>query len=117
MWQLPHFLSISLYRATEYRQAGYKLTVTEHGIDTAKLQIVLYLLALCPVTLLLVPLGFGGPIYLWTALLSGVAFLGLGLLGLRRDAGARWARLLFIGSLFYLLILAGALVVGQAAVK
>ena len=117
MWQLPHFLAISLYRATEYRQAGYKVTVTEHGIGTAKLQIVLYLLALCPVTLLLVPLGLGGPIYLWTALISGIAFLALGLSGLKRDAGARWARLLFIGSLFYLMILAAALVVGQAAAR
>lgn len=114
MWQLPHFLAISLYRTTEYREAGYKVTVTEHGIDTAKLQIVLYLLALCPVTLILVPLGFGGPIYLWTALVAGLAFLGLGLSGLRRGAGARWARSLFVGSLFYMMTLAAALVVGQA---
>lgn len=114
LWQLPHFLAISLYRMTEYRQAGYKVTVNEHGMDTAKLQIVLYLFALCPVTLILVPLGLGGTVYLWTALVAGLLFIALGLLGLRRQAGARWARSLFSGSLVYLLMLAAALVVGKA---
>lgn len=115
LWQLPHFLAISLYRLTEYRQAGYKVTATEHSIGTAKLQIVLYLLALCPVTLLLVPLGLGGRLYLWTAFVAGVLFIGQGLLGLRREAGARWARQLFSSSLLYLLTLAAALVVSKAA--
>jgi protoheme IX farnesyltransferase len=115
LWQLPHFLAISLYRMGEYRQAGYKVTVTEHGIGTAKLQIVLYLLALCPVTLVLVPLRIGGPLYLWTALSAGLLFIGLGLYGLRRAAGARWARALFSGSLLYLVTLAAALVVSKAA--
>jgi protoheme IX farnesyltransferase len=114
LWQLPHFLAISLYRLTEYRQAGYKVTATEHGIGTVKLQIILYLLALCPVTLLLVPLGLAGKLYLWTALLSGILFLGYGLLGLRPSAGARWARKLFSGSLLYLLTLAAALIIGKA---
>lgn len=114
LWQLPHFLAISLYRMTEYRQAGYKVTVNEHGMDTAKLQIVLYLFALCPVTLILVPLGLGGTVYLWTALVAGLLFIALGLLGLRRQAGSRWARSLFSGSLVYLLMLAAALVVGKA---
>lgn len=114
LWQLPHFLAISLYRLTEYRQAGYKVTATEHSIGTAKLQIVLYLLALCPVTLLLVPLGLGGRLYLWTAFVAGVLFIGQGLLGLRREAGARWARQLFSSSLLYLLTLAAALVVSKA---
>lgn len=114
LWQLPHFLAISLYRMTEYRQAGYKVTATEHGIDTAKLQIVLYLLALLPVTLVLVPLGLGGRLYLWTALVAGLLFTALGFLGLRRGSGPRWARSLFSGSLLYLLTLAAALVVGKA---
>jgi len=114
LWQLPHFLAISLYRMTEYRQAGYKVTATEHGIDTAKLQIILYLLALLPVTLVLVPLGLGGQLYLWTALGAGLLFIALGLSGLRRGSGPRWARSLFSGSLLYLLALATALVVDKA---
>jgi protoheme IX farnesyltransferase len=114
LWQLPHFLAISLFRATEYQRAGYKVTATEHGTNTAKLQIVLYLFALCPVTLVLVPLGVGGPLYLWTALLAGALFLLTGLLGLRRGAGVKWARTLFSVSLLYLMVLLGGVVVGQA---
>jgi protoheme IX farnesyltransferase len=115
LWQLPHFLAITLYRAEEYENAGYKITATEHGILTAKVQIVLYLAALCPVTLLLVPLGVGGPLYLWTALLAGVGFFVLGACGLRRAAGMRWARTLFSASLLYLTVLMAALCIGQAA--
>ena len=114
LWQLPHFLAISLYRRSEYQRAGYRLTVIEHGTSTAKMQIVLYLLALCPVTLLLVPLGLGHALYLWTALLSGLGFLGVGVYGLRAAAGARWARMLFSGSLVYLMVLSAALVADRA---
>ncbi len=114
LWQLPHFLAISLYRAAEYREAGYKVTATEHGIGTAKLQIVLYLLALGPVSLLPVPLGYGGSLYMCTALITGLAFLALGFAGLRRSAGVSWARSLFLGSLLYLLTLTMALVIGKA---
>jgi protoheme IX farnesyltransferase len=116
LWQLPHFLAISLYRQTEYRQAGYRVTATEHGVGTAKFQIVLYLLALGPVTLLMGPLGLAGPSYMWTAAFAGLGFLGLGLAGLRPSAGARWARMLFSGSLIYLMMLAVALVVGKLTV-
>lgn len=114
LWQLPHFLAISLYRQGEYQRAGYRLTVIEHGISTAKMQIVLYLLALCPVTLLLVPLGIGHAIYLWTALASGLLFLAMGVYGLRAAAGVRWARSLFSGSLLYLMVLSAALVADRA---
>ncbi len=114
LWQLPHFLAITLYRGNDYQTAGYKVTATEHGTLTAKVQIVLYLAALCPVTLVLVPLGVGGPLYLWTALFAGLAFFLVGLYGLRRAAGMRWARMLFSVSLLYLTVLMAALVIGQA---
>lgn len=114
LWQLPHFLAISLYRDVEYERAGYKVTATEHGTTTAKVQILMYLLALGPVTLVLVPLGVGGPLYLCTAVVAGAMFLGTGILGLRRDAGRKWARNLFTVSLLYLVMLLGGLVLGQA---
>jgi protoheme IX farnesyltransferase len=114
LWQLPHFLAITLYRGDDYHSAGYKITATEHGTLTAKMQIVLYLAALTPVTLVMVPLGVGGPLYLWTALVAGLAFFLVGLFGLRPAAGRRWARTLFSVSLLYLTVLMAALVIGQA---
>lgn len=114
LWQLPHFLAITLYRGSDYQNAGYKITATEHGTLTAKMQIVLYLAALYPVTLVMVPLGVGGRIYLWTALLAGLGFFAFGAYGLRRAAGLRWARMLFSVSLVYLTVLMAAMVIGQA---
>ena len=114
LWQLPHFLAITLYRTSDYQNAGYKVTVTEHGLLTAKVQIVLYLAALVPVSLMLVPLGIGGPVYLWTALVGGAVFFGVGVAGMRKAAGNRWARLLFTVSLLYLSLLMVGLLVGQA---
>ncbi len=114
LWQLPHFLAITLYRTEDYNSAGYKITATEQDMLTAKVQIVLYLAALCPVTLVLVPLGVGGQLYLWTALVSGLGFFVVGAYGLRRAAGRRWARMLFSMSLLYLTVLMAALVIGQA---
>lgn len=115
LWQLPHFLAITLYRMSEYKAAGYKITATEHGLQTAKLQIILYLAALLPVTLVLVPLGVAGPIYLWTAVIAGAVFFFSGLGGLRRGAGPRWARRLFMISLLHLTALFAALLIGKLA--
>ena len=114
LWQLPHFLAITLYRTADYTNAGYKITATEHGTLTAKMQIVLYLAALLPVSLVLVPLGVGGQLYMWTALLAGLGFFVVGAYGLRQAAGLRWARTLFSVSLLYLTVLMAALVIGQA---
>ena len=62
----------------------------------------------------MVPLGIGGPVYLWTALVGGAVFIGVGVAGMRQAAGNRWARLLFTVSLLYLSLLMVGLLVGQA---
>ncbi len=114
LWQLPHFIAIALFRSEDYRRAGFKTLVSELGERTAKFQVVLYLLLLCPVSLLLVPMGIGGKLYLWTALLAGLGFLVVGMQGLRRSAGIRWARNLFKVSLLYLMVVFGAMLAGHA---
>lgn len=113
LWQLPHFLAISLYRQREYRTAGYRVTATEHGVGTAKLQVIIYLLALWPAALILYPLGIAGKLYLLTALLGGAGFALVGILGLRREARERWARQLFVASLLYLTVILVALFVDR----
>jgi protoheme IX farnesyltransferase len=53
--------------------------------------------------MLLVPFGIGGIAYLVIALVLGALFLGVGAWGLiKRSAGNRWARGLFITSIVYL---------------
>jgi protoheme IX farnesyltransferase len=55
------------------------------------------------------PLGLAGSAYLITAVLLGLGFVALAALGLRREAGIRWARQAFAYSLIYLPILIAAL--------
>ncbi|MCZ7677248.1 MAG: protoheme IX farnesyltransferase [Sandaracinaceae bacterium] len=115
VWQLPHFLAISLFREREYTKAGIRVMPAVHGVASTKLQAALWAGALLPVSLLLVPLGIAGWIYLSVAGVLGVVFLVWALVGLREEAGNRWARQLFVASLIYLPLLFAALAVDVAA--
>src|SRR5438128_204480 len=106
LWQVPHFLAITLFRREEYARAGLVVQPNEPGGEReARRNIVRYTVALVAVSLLFVPLGIGRGFYFATALLSGLLFLGYGIRGLRADAGERWARNEFLFSLGYLTIL------------
>jgi heme o synthase len=111
-WQIPHFLAIAMFQGADYKQAGLKVFPVERGDAAARLAIVVTLVLQVAVTLLLVPLGLGGPLYLGGAALLGAFMLGWGVIGLaRRDrAGAAWARGLFLVSIAYLPVLFGLLV-------
>jgi protoheme IX farnesyltransferase len=110
LWQVPHFLAITLFRKEEYARAGLVVQPNEPGGElAARMNIVRYSVALLAVSLLFVPIGAAHALYLAVALVAGVGFLGYGLLGLRESAGPKWARNLFLLSLIYLPIVFGAL--------
>jgi protoheme IX farnesyltransferase len=114
LWQVPHFLAITLFRKGEYARAGLVVQPNEPGGErAARANIVRYTVALVGVSLLFVPIGVAGRLYLITALVAGAAFLGYGLLGLRENAGTRWARNLFFLSLVYLTALFAVLMVDR----
>lgn len=115
LWQLPHFLAIAIFREREYTKAGIKVMPAVRGVPRTKLHAALYAGALVPVSLMLVPLGIAGTIYLSVAAALGVAFFVWSLVGLRAEAGNRWARQLFLASLVYLPLLFAALAVDVAA--
>jgi protoheme IX farnesyltransferase len=119
LWQVPHFLAITLFRREEYARAGLVVQSNEPGGESeARRNIVRYTVALVFVSLLFVPLGFGRSLYLATAVVAGGAFLAYGLLGLRRGADEKWARNEFVLSLAYLTVLFGVLMIdsGRPAV-
>ena len=80
LWQVPHFLAIAWMYRDEYARAGLKMlpTIDPAGSATAR-QMVVYCLALLPVSLLPVIARQAGPVY-------GVAALALGLYFLRAAA-------------------------------
>ena len=76
LWQFPHFYSIAWMYRDDYARAGIRMlpVVEPDGRSTAR-QIVLYGLALIPVSLVPSILGMSGRIYLIGALLLGLYFL------------------------------------------
>jgi protoheme IX farnesyltransferase len=102
LWQLPHFIAIATYLKEDYARGGLRVVSLTQGDRAARLEAVVAAAALWLVSLLLVPLGGAGRVYLVGALALGLAFTAYGVVGLRRRADARWARRYFLCSLAYL---------------
>lgn len=111
IWQIPHFLAITLFREEEYGRAGLKIMPQARGERATKHTIVHWLAAQLGVSLLLVPTGLVHRMYLVTAIALGIVFFAWGLWGLRADAGKRWARSLFAISIPYLVLLFTAAII------
>ena len=79
LWQFPHFLAIAWMYREDYARAGIvMLPVVQPSGETTARQIVLYSLALIPVSLLPSLLGMSGKIYLVGALILGLFYLYYG---------------------------------------
>jgi protoheme IX farnesyltransferase len=113
VWQLPHFIAISLFRKDEYRAAGLKIVPVERGVDGAKQRIALYSVLMLAVSLQVVRVGLGGPLYLALALGLGGGLVTLALYGLSHHADGRWARWYFFYTIVYLPGLFAALMIGR----
>lgn len=109
-WQIPHSLAIFMFRREDYACAGLKILPEKRGERVTQLHVLGYLVALVAVTLALTPLS--GPVYLTTAAALGAGFVGFGLWGFRAPSSARWAKQLFVMSLFYLVLIIAALMLG-----
>ena len=75
-WQFPHFHSIALLYREDYERAGVRMlpVVEPDGFSTAR-AIMIYAIALVPVTLAPTMLGMSGKIYFFGALVLGGAVL------------------------------------------
>lgn len=109
VWQLPHFIAISIFRKDEYARAGLQVLSVSHGVRRAKIEIAVYALLLVLVSLLPVGLGLAGMGYAVVALACGLGFLALATAGLSMHDDRRWARRVFFASMPYLVIVLGAL--------
>jgi heme o synthase len=103
IWQPPHFLALAMKRCEEYRAAGIPMLPVVAGFALTKRQMVWWVAALIPVSLLLYGLG---PVYTIAAIVLGFGWLILGLYGLfyMKD-DLKWARMMFVFSLNYMTIL------------
>lgn len=109
LWQIPHFVAITLFRKTDYARAGLVVMPNVTGELAARHAIVRWTFALVAASLLIVPLGLAGRGYLFAATVLGAGFFIWGCYGLREGTGKKWAKSLFGISMLYLVLLFAAL--------
>ena len=113
VWQIPHFLAIAILYRDDYAKGGFHiLPVSDRSLEVTARQVVLYCLALVPVTLFPVVLGIAGSAYLAVALILNAMFIWYGV-ALAWNRRRQHARRLFWASLGFLLCLLPSLVLGR----
>ena len=112
VWTPPHFWALALYRANDYADAGVPMLPVVAGAAATKRQMLIYTVALLPVTLAPVALGVAGGLYATGALVAGALFL-ICALGVMRDETDRAARRMFGFSIFYLFAIFALLIVDK----
>ena len=106
LWQIPHFLALSIVLKDDYARAGLFVLPIDGGDRVTRWNVLLWTIALVPASLLLVPLGLAGPWYGIAAAIGGLLFVGLSLRGgFCKNAERRWATGLFVYSIVYLSVL------------
>ena len=113
VWQFPHFYSIAWMYKEDYARAGIRmLPVVEPDCRSTARQIVLFGLALIPVSLIPGILGMSGRIYLTGASLLGIWFLYSGVrVALERTLSR--ARNVLVTSVLYLPLIYGLLLLDR----
>jgi protoheme IX farnesyltransferase len=98
-WQMPHFYSIAIYRAREYKAAGIPVLSLEKGVSRTKTIILAYIAIFILAAAALSASGYTGYSYLIIILAASLYWLWLGLKGYKLADSDRWARRMFGTSL------------------
>jgi protoheme IX farnesyltransferase len=113
LWQFPHFLAIAWMYREDYERAGIVMlpVVQPSGEGTAR-QIVLYSLALIPVSMAPSLLGMSGKFYLFGALALGLWYLYSGV-RVAFDRTILRARSVLLVSVIYLPLIYGLMLLDR----
>ncbi len=115
LWQLPHFAAIALFRHEDYARAGMRVVSVAWSAQSVRVHALLAAIALCIVSLMMMPLGVSGLFYTIATGALGVLFIALCLRALPSLAQANgWSRRVFRYSLLYLPAVLAVLVVDIA---
>lgn len=102
IWQIPHTFAIAMRRHDEYKAAGVPMLPVIHGFEFTKRQTVVYIACLLPLPFLLSSLG---TTFIIIATVLNISWLIIGMSGFFVKNDIKWARVIFIYSLNYLVIL------------
>ena len=113
LWQLPHFLALAWIYREDYARGGLAmLSVSDPDGQRTGRMVMLYAMALLPVSLLPTLLGVTGPVYFFGALALGLAYAGVSVAMTRAATTARAWRV-FLVSIVYLPALLTLMVVDK----
>ncbi|MFT5171879.1 MAG: protoheme IX farnesyltransferase [Gammaproteobacteria bacterium] len=101
-WTPPHFWALAIHRRDDYAKADIPMLPVTHGLAFTRLQILLYTVILCVVSMLPFVTGMSGPIYLGGAFFLGLAFMGHALRLFREDKPSGLPMRTFTFSIWYL---------------
>ena len=111
IWQLPHFLAIATFRREDYARAGLVVQPNSQGLAATKRSILIYSALLVIVSWSPLCLGMAGAWYAVVSTVLGLSFFGFAAFGRGKKSVDRWAKLLFLASLPYLVLVYAALVI------
>ena len=74
-WTPPHFWALAIHRRSEYAKAEIPMLPVTHGVEFTRIQILLYTVIMCVVSVLPFITGMSGIVYLVGALGLGGGFL------------------------------------------
>lgn len=112
-WTPPHFWALAIHRHREYAAVGIPMLPVTHGVDFTRLQVLLYTLILFAASLLPFATRMSGEIYLISASILGIVFVGYAL-ALYRKRQARGLPMQTFGySIYYLFGIFAALLIDR----
>lgn len=113
LWTPPHSWALALFRRADYQNAGVPMMPVVAGERSTRIQMLLYTLALIPVTLSPVAIGMSGALYGASAVILGALFLRHAV-KVWRDSDPAVARSMFLFSILYLFLIFVALLGDRA---
>ena len=102
-WQMAHFYAIALYRMKDYAAANIPVMPVVHGVKSTQRQISLYIVGFTGASCLLARYE-AGAVYMFIMLITGAAWLVIGLKTLLSKKAEAWARSMFLYSLLVISI-------------
>lgn len=104
-WQMPHALSIALYRHDEYRSASIPVLPIARGMVRTKIEILIFTILFASAALSLGVWGSVGYVYLGVAFALGGAWIIFAVIGFFVTDTKRFGRKMFFYSLIVLMTL------------
>ena len=100
LWQIPHFLSIAIFRIEDYAAASIPVMPIQIGIPSAKSRLALWIVPFSFAAILPAVLGHAGTFYMLAAITLCLIWITLALIPEKNDK--TWSVRMFVFSIFIL---------------